>query len=336
MKIAMKPDEVKNVGLVGAGVIGCGWAAHFLARGLNVVATDPHPEAEKRMREMVKRSWPALEQLGLAEGASQDRLTFVPSIPEVLTDIDFVQESTPEDEALKTKVMQVIDEATRPDVVIASSTSGFLPSNLQAHCKNPERVLVGHPFNPVYLMPLIEVVGGDKTTPETIAWTMAFYKYLGHDPLHCRTEVEGHLGGRFQVAVLNEMLHMVEEGVATTDELDAALCCGAGMRWALLGAFMTVRSNCGDKPIRTTLEAWLPIMKLSRSKLAGPEMTPALIDNLVAGMDGQAQGHSAEELCAMRDEFLVGVVKLRKQVAAKYGFSQGRFQEQGVLQHHET
>ncbi len=326
MKFGVKPAEVKKIGLVGAGLIGTGWAIHFLAQGLDVVVTDPSPKAENKMRDMVSRAWPIMQNFPQGEGACQERLIFSTNLRDAIEDVDFIQESTPEEVVLKSKVMTAIGDVARPDVVIASSSSGFMPSKLQAMCKNPERVIIGHPFHPVYLMPLVEIVGGEKTSRNTIKWAMEFYEYWGKEPLYCRSEIEGHLGNRLQAAVRNEMLHLVSEGIATPEEIDTALCSAAGLRWALFGPSMIFRSNCGDKDIREALQAWAPVFRLPHSKLAAPDMSKGLIDQMTKSINKQVDGHSAEEICAMRDEFLVGVLKLRKQIEVKYGFRQGRFQ----------
>lgn len=326
MKITIAPEDVKRIGIVGTGVIGCGWAAHFLAQGLDVVAYDPHLQAEQRLRTAVSNAWPVLEQLGLAEGASPARLGFTASIEEALSEVDFIQESTPENRDIKEKVMTSIENASRPDVVIASSTSGFLPSTLQASCRHPERVVVGHPFNPVYLMPLVEVVGGQQTSSDIIEWTMGFYQYVGKQPVQCRTETPAHLANRLQEAVLREMLHLVAEGIATTGELDAVLSGGPGLRWALMGAGLTFfLSSGGVTNMRQLLDWWGPDLQANLSKMMPPEITEDLVDRMTAGIKAQAAGRNVQELERIRDEFLVGTLKLRADIEAKYGFSQSRF-----------
>jgi len=321
MKIAVAPADVKRIGIVGTGVIGCGWAAHFLAQGLDVIATDPHPEAEKRLRTGIGKYWSALEELGLADGASPDRLTFTASFEEALAEADFIQESTPEDESLKNQIMAAIEKASLPNVIIASSTSGFMPTKLQAPCQHPERVIVGHPFNPVYLMPLVEVVGGEKTAPEAIRWAMEFYQHWGKQPLHCRFEIEGHLANRLQASISREMMHLIADGKATTGELDAALTNGPGLRWALMGTWLTYALSSGDKDIREVLKQDIPTFQLPRSRLVAPEMTDILIGRIADGTHEQAAGRNIEELELMRDEFLVGLLKLRANIKTKYSLN---------------
>lgn len=323
MKITIAPEDVKRIGIVGTGVIGCGWVAHFLARGLDVVAYDPHAQAEQRLRTAVSNAWPALEQLGLAEGASPARLSFTVSIEEALSEADFIQESTPENRDIKEKVMASIEDASRPDVVIASSTSGFLPSELQASCRHPERVVVGHPFNPVYLMPLVEVVGGQQTSSDIVEWSMDFYQCVGKQPVHCRNETPAHLANRLQEAVLREMLHLVAEGIATTGELDAVLSGGPGLRWALMGAGLTFfLSSGGATNMRQLLDWWGPDLQPNLSKMMPPAITEELIERMSAGIKAQAAGRNVQELERIRDEFLVGVLNLRANIECKYGFKQ--------------
>jgi len=322
VKITVAPKEVKQVGLVGTGTIGAAWAAHFLSRGLDVVATDPRPQAEKRLRTTIDNAWPSLEKLGLAENASPDRLSFTTSIEVALVEADFIQESTPENEAIKDKVMAAISAAARPEVVIASSTSGIVPTRLQAQCKNPQRMLVGHPFNPVYLIPLVEVVGGKQTTPETIRWSMEFYQHWGKSPLHCRHEILGHLANRLQDALSNEALHLIADGIATTAELDAALTTGPGLRWALMGSFLTGHLAAGKGGLREVLGGKFgPDV----SNLKSPHLSEEIVNNIVKSTDLQVAGRSLKEIENMRDEFLVGLLKLRTEIETKYGFDQGRF-----------
>lgn len=322
---AISPKEVKQVGLVGAGLIGSAWAAHFLARGLDVIATDPDPAAEQKMRSTIDTAWHSLEQLGLAKNASPDRLQFSTSMDIALKDADFIQESTPEREEIKDTVMAAISEVARPDVVIASSTSGIIPSRLQVHCKNPERMIVGHPFNPVYLMPLVEVVGGKQTSPEVVHWAMAFYQHWGKSPLHCRTEVLGHIANRLQSAIQAEAMQLVADGVATTDELDAALTDGPGLRWALIGSFLTGHMASGSAGLRDVLEGKFGASYFSHFQ--GPELNQTQVECVVEDTLSQVAGRNLQEIEQMRNEFLVGVLKLRADIESRYGFTQGRFKE---------
>ncbi len=296
------------MGLVGTGVIGAGWAARCLARGLDVVATDPSPKGEAALRAAVDNAWPALERLGLAPDADRRRLRFAASIAEVAAKADFIQESAPEREDLKRRLVAEIDRAARPEVVIASSSSGLLPSNIQADCKHPERVLIGHPFNPVYLLPLVEIVGGKRTSAQSIAIARAFYSSIGMRPLHVRNEIPGYIADRLQEALWREILHLVNDGIATTGEIDDAMTYGPGLRWAFMGTNLIYHLAGGDAGMRHMLEQFGPALKLPWTKLEAPELTTRLIDLMVEGTQAQAGARTIKELERWRDECLIRVM----------------------------
>jgi carnitine 3-dehydrogenase len=278
-----KDSSIRRVGIVGTGVIGYGWAARCLANSLDVVATDPAPGAEEHLRASIANAWPAMERAGLLRtGASRDRLTFIADIEEATRQCDFIQENAPEREDLKRALLARIDAAARSDVIIASSTSGLLPTRLQADCAHPGRVVVGHPFNPVYLLPLVEVVGGANTTPDTITGATNFYRTLGMRPLHVRTEIEGFIADRLMEALWREALWLVNDGVASTEEIDAAVVYGCGLRWSLMGTCLTFHLAGGDAGMRHMLEQFGPALKLPWTKLEAPELTDELIDRMVA------------------------------------------------------
>ena len=302
--------DVRRVGLVGTGVIGAGWAARCLAHGLDVVATDPAPGAEARLRAAVDNAWPALQRVGLATDARRDRLAFEPDLPTAVAGVDLVQESAPEREDLKRDLLAEIDAATPPDVLIASSSSGLLPTRIQAACAHPERVVVGHPFNPVYLLPLVEVVAGEATDRDAVPAAMAFYRAIGMRPLWVRTEIEGYVSDRLQEALWRENLHLVADGVATTEELDAAIVYGPGLRWALMGVNLTFHLAGGQAGMRAMLEQFGPALQLPWTRLEAPELTDDLIERMVAGTAAQAAGRSVAELERRRDEFLVRLLEL--------------------------
>lgn len=302
-------EGIQKVAVVGTGVIGAGWATRCLAWGLDVVASDPAAGAEERLRVAVARAWPAISQLGLAAGASQERLTFASSITEAVSEADFVQESAPERIELKQRIHQEIDAAARPDVLVASSSSGLLPTEIQAGCSHPERVLIGHPFNPVYLLPLVELVAGEKTAPASIERARAFYAGIGMHPLHVRKEVPAYLSDRLQEALWREYLHLVNEGVATTDELDQAMAYGPGLRWAFWGTGMIFHLAGGEAGMRHMLEQFGPALKLPWTKLEAPELTETLIDRMVEGTEAQAAGTSIQELERLRDNALISVMR---------------------------
>jgi carnitine 3-dehydrogenase len=307
---SVENNSVRRICLVGAGVIGKGWAARCLGAGLDVIATDPAPGAEKRLRAGVENAWPALERVGLSEGASRSRLSFTTNLEEAVSEADFVQESAPEREDLKRELLARVDAAASPDVIVASSTSGFLPTSLQSGCQHPERVVVGHPFNPVYLLPLVEVVGGERTSPEVVERAMDFYRALGMRPLHVRKEVDGHLSDRLQEALWRENLHLIAEGIATPGELDEAIVYGPGLRWALMGVNLTFHMAGGEEGMAHMLEQFGPTLELPWTKLEAPELTDDLIERMIEGTREQAAGRSTAELERRRDEFLVRLLEL--------------------------
>jgi carnitine 3-dehydrogenase len=312
---------IRTVGLIGTGVIGAGWAARCLARGLDVVAWDPGAGAESILRAKLANAWPALERQGLAEGASMDRLRFVATCEDAARDADFIQESAPEVEDLKRSLLARVDAAARPDVLIASSSSGLLPTVFQKDCARPGRVLVGHPFNPVYLLPLVEVLGGDATDPACLDAATAFYKTIGMRPLRVRTEIPGYISDRLQEALWREILHMVAEGVATTDELDDAIRFGPGLRWSFFGTCMIFHMAGGDAGMRHMLAQFGPALKLPWTKLEAPELTDELIDRMVEGTLKQAAGRSIAELERFRDDALISIQETIASVKARHGMA---------------
>src|ERR1700689_4431234 len=235
----MEPDRVRRVGIVGAGVIGGGWALHYLRTGFDVDVYDPAPTARGDLLRMVEAGWPLLERMGLRDGASPDRLSWHDSLAAAVAEADVVQENAPEAGPVKRRVLADIDRATRPEVVIASSTSGFAMTMLQADCEHPERCVVGHPFNPPYLIPVVEVVGGERTDPAAVSWLADFYASTGKRPLRLSRELPGFVGNRLQEALWREALHMVAAGEATVEEIDASIAFGPGLRWALMGPCLT-------------------------------------------------------------------------------------------------
>jgi carnitine 3-dehydrogenase len=295
--------EIARVAVIGAGVIGSGWAARFLANGLDVIAADPAPDGEARMRAGVANAWPALEQRGLAQGASPDRLEFRAKATDAVTDADFVQESAPEDEKLKRELLAALDAATPDHVVIASSSSGFLPTRLQADCVHPERVLIGHPFHPVYLLPLVEIVGGERTGPEAKQLAENFYGSIGMRPLHVRTEIEGYIGNRLQEAVWREALQLIADGVANTEEIDAAITLGPGLRWSFMGPFLTYHTAGGEGGMTHTLEHF----GLTRDHSWTESEVDEIKRQLIEGTKAQSAGKTIAELDRARDECLIQI-----------------------------
>lgn len=301
--------EVETFGVVGTGVIGAGWAARALARGLDVVAWDPGSGAEGRLRAQVENAWPALTKLGLDPGADTARLVFTGDLEALCARADFIQESAPENEELKRDLHARMTAAAPADVLVASSSSGLLPSRIQSDSTNPGRVLIGHPFNPVYILPLVEVLGGERTDAACVEDAAGFYRSLGMHPLHVRTEIDGYISDRLQEALWREALHMVSDGVATTGEIDDAVIYGPGLRWAFMGTCLTFHLAGGEAGMRHMLEQFGPALKLPWTKLEAPELTDALIERMVEGTRAQAGERTIEELEQVRDECLIGIMR---------------------------
>jgi len=304
-------STVKRVAVVATGVIGASWAAYFLAQGLDVDATDPADGAEQRLRDAVGRHWPALEQQGLAPGASLERLRFHARLEDALAQVDFVQENGPERVDFKADLMRRIDAAAPAHAIVASSSSGLSVSAMQARCARPERIVLGHPFNPPHMIPLVEVGGGEKTSPEAIAAAMAFYTAIGKRPIHVRREIKGHIANRLQAALWREAFHLVNEGVASVADIDTAIAQGPGLRWALMGPFMNLHLSGGDGGMAHLLahlggpiEGWW-------DDLGAPRMTPELQRRVVEGVDQALGGRTQAELAQARDALLIGLLRAK-------------------------
>ena len=295
--------------VIGTGVIGAGWAARALAWGMDVIAWDPSPGWQARLRESVENAWPALSRLGLHAGAGLDRLHLADSLAEACAAADFIQESAPERLALKRTLHARIDAEADADVIVASSTSGLLPTDIQADCRHPGRLVVGHPFNPVYLLPLVEVLGGSRTAHDSIDRAMAFYRNIGMHPLRVRTEIEGFLSDRLQEALWREILHLINDDVATTEELDAAIVYGPGLRWAFMGTCLSFHLAGGDAGMHDFMKQFGPALKLPWTKLEAPELTDELIDKMAAGTRQQAAGRTVKELQRLRDDCLIAIMQ---------------------------
>ncbi|WP_416427263.1 L-carnitine dehydrogenase [Pseudomonas sp. App30] len=311
--------EIKTFAALGSGVIGSGWVARALAHGLDVVAWDPAPGAEAALRQRVANAWPALVHNGLAPGASQERLQFVDTIEACVRNADFIQESAPERLELKLELHAKISAAAKPDALIGSSTSGLLPSEFYEGATHPERCVVGHPFNPVYLLPLVEVVGGRQTAPEAVQAAMQVYESLGMRPLHVRKEVPGFIADRLLEALWREALHLVNDGVATTGEIDDAIRFGAGLRWSFMGTFLTYTLAGGDAGMRHFMNQFGPALKLPWTYLPAPELTNKLIDDVVDGTTTQLGNHSIAALERYRDDCLLAVLEAVRATKAKHG-----------------
>ena len=303
-------ERLKALTVVGTGVIGAGWTARALAQGIDVVAWDIAPDWESRLRAAVVNAWPALERLGLHPETGHADLRCANSLEDACRGAEFVQESAPERLDLKRDLLARIDRAGDPHTLIASSTSGLLPSDLQADCQHPARIVVGHPFNPVYLLPLVEVLGGKDTTPENVDRAIAIYSGLGMHPLKVRNEIDGFLSDRLQEALWREALHLVNDNIATTEELDAAITYGPGLRWAVMGTFLAFHMAGGDGGMRQFMRQFGPTLKSPWTRLEAPELTDELIDKVASGTEHQAAGRTVKELERLRDDCLVSIIEV--------------------------
>jgi carnitine 3-dehydrogenase len=300
----------RSVGLLGGGVIGGGWAARFLLNGVDVRLFDPDPEAARKVDAMLRNARRAYRKLTLAPLPAEGELTLVRSVEEAVEGADFVQESAPEREAVKRALLDAACRAAGPEAVLASSTSGLLPSRLQADMEHPERLTVGHPFNPVYLLPLVELCGGELTSPETIQRAADVYRSVGMWPLVLRKEIEGFVADRLLEALWREALWLVQDDVATVEEVDDAIRYGAGLRWSFLGTFLTYRMAGGEAGMRHFMAQFGPTLRLPWTKLTDvPELNDGLIDKIVAQSDAQVGDRSMRELEELRDDCLVAVMQ---------------------------
>jgi carnitine 3-dehydrogenase len=304
------PDDVRTIAVIGTGVIGGGWAAHFLRMGYDVVAWDPGPDAEARLSLLVDTAWPALERLGLREGAGRDRLTFAGSLGEALASADFVQESSPENLPAKVALLAEIDAALPPEIVVGSSTSGFGMTAMAVACATKGRFVVGHPFNPPYLIPLVEVVGGVETYSDTVSWAEKFYTGAGKVCLTMEHEVSGFVGNRLQEALWREALHMIDSGQATVQQIDDSIVHGPGLRWALMGPILTFHLAGGQGGMAHMLDHFAPALLEPWTRLEAPPLTPQLRDRVVEGAVEEAGGQTVADLERRRDAFLVDLLLL--------------------------
>jgi carnitine 3-dehydrogenase len=310
-------SDVHRVAVVGAGVIGNAWAAHLLAHGRDVSVMDPAPDAEERLLRDVEHALPVLARLGLETSGWRHRLTFTADLGTAVAGADFVQENGPERGDVKAELFAELDRLAPPDVVIASSSSSMLPSRLAAMChRHPERVVVGHPFNPVYLIPLVEVVGHPGTPTAVVEAAVAYYTRVGKRPVHVRHEVPGHLANRLQAALWREAYSLVERGVATVTDLDTAISHGPGLRWALLGPLANQHLSGGDGGLAHVLEHLGPPTQTLMDDLGAPQLTPDLADALVAGVDDELDGIDMVRLAAQRDALLVDLLAAKARADA--------------------
>jgi carnitine 3-dehydrogenase len=309
-------QPVNRIAIVGTGVIGASWAAYYLARGFDVVATDPGPQAEANLRKYVDDAWPLLTQVGLSPGASRDRLTFSADMGRALANADWVQENAPERPDFKIKLFAQMDDATPPSSVIASSSSGITMDVIQSGCKRPERCVIGHPFNPPHVVPLVEVVGGAKTSEATIGRAMAFYAGIGKKPVRLHKALPGHVANRFQAALYKEVLYLVQQGVLSVADADVAVCYGPGIRWGVMGPSLQWHVGGGQGGIQHFMEHLMDPLAAMMKTLGTPEITPQLKQMVVDAVLKEAGGRSVEELAREENSVLTGLLKLRSEANA--------------------
>jgi 3-hydroxyacyl-CoA dehydrogenase len=306
---------IRRVAIIGTGVIGASWSALFLAHGLEVVATDVAPDAEATLKRFVAAAWPALQRLGLSPGASQSKLTFTAALANAVKDADLVQENGPEKIDFKKTLYRQLDELLPADVIIASSSSGLTMSEIQSACeKHPERCVIGHPFNPPHLVPLVEIVGGAKTSEATIRRAAEFYTSIGQRTVRLNKEMPGHVANRLQAALAREVYYLVAEGVVSAADVDTALCWGPGLRWGIMGNMMLNHLGGGPGGIEHFFHQFAGPMTAWWKTLGSPQLTPEVQKKLIDEVHAEVGSRSVSELEAERDEVLLGLIELRKQV----------------------
>src|SRR6202049_1563508 len=312
----LKP--IRRITIIGTGVIGASWAALYLAKGLEVVATDIAPNAEAALKQFVEAAWPALKRLGLAPGASQAKLSFTPKIEAAVSGADLVQENGPERLDFKQKLYEQLDDLLPADVIIASSSSGRTMSEIQLGCRShPERCVIGHPFNPPHLVPLVEIVGGAKTSEETIQRVSAFYTAMGKRTIRLHKEVPGHVANRLQSALSREVYHLVAEGVVSAADADTALCWGPGLRWGVMGSLLLNHLGGGQGGIEHFFEQFTGPMTAWWKVLGQPVLTPEVQRTLIDSVRDEVGSRSIDELAAERDDLLLGLLELRTNAEKK-------------------
>jgi 3-hydroxyacyl-CoA dehydrogenase len=304
---------IRRVAIIGTGVIGASWTALFLAKGLDVVATDVAPGAEAALKRFVSTAWPALQRLGLASGASQSRLTFTATLADAVKDVDLVQENGPEKIDFKKTLYRQLDELLGPNAIIASSSSGLTMSEIQLGAAiHPERCVIAHPFNPPHLIPLVEIVGGAKTSEATIQRAAEFYTSIGQRTVRLNREMPGHVANRLQAALAREVYYLVAEGVVSAADVDTALCWGPGLRWGIMGNMMLNHLGGGPGGIEHFFHQFTGPMTAWWKTLGSPVLTPEVQKKLIDSVHAEAGSRSIDELAAERDAVLLGLIELRK------------------------
>jgi 3-hydroxyacyl-CoA dehydrogenase len=307
----MSTDGIR-IAVVSTGVIGASWATHFLARGFHVAATDPAAGAEDRLRDLVAQNWPIVEKLGLADGASPDNLTFFAEVAGAVHDAGFIQESGPERLDVKRALFESIESACPADSIIATSSSGLSVSEIQVGARHPERIVLGHPFNPPHLIPLVEVLGGKLTSEDTVDKAMAFYAAIGKKPIRLRKEVKGHVANRLQVALWQEAFSLVERGVASVADIDTAISNGPGLRWALLGPFLNLHASGGAGGIAHMQAHLGPAQRDWAADLGPFPADDDYIEALAKGVEEELEGLDFAQTLRQRDELLIELIAAKQ------------------------
>ena len=310
---------IKKIAVIGTGVIGTGWIIRFLAHDKKVIAYDKNLNSDKKIIAEIKRTWPYVKKLFKKKKLNLNNFIFLTSIEETLKHADLIQECATENYALKTKLMNIIGKYSKPSAIILSSSSGLLPTRIYSKCKNPERTMIGHPFNPVYLLPAVEVVPGKKTSMKYLNKAKKFYKSISMSPIMVKHELPGYLSDRLQEALWREGLHIIKEGHATTEDLDRAIQDGPGLRWSLMGTFLTFHLAGGKSGMKHMLEQFGPALKLPWTKLKAPSLNPKLKKLMITGTKKQAAKFSIKDLEKQRDLFLIEIMKtLNKNQSNKF------------------
>ena len=305
------PSPIDKIAIIGTGVIGSGWTLRLLAKKKEIYVFEPSIKQKKFLLDEIKRTTKSLKNFYKISTISTKKLYFKKSIRDAVKDVDLIQENVPENEKIKKKIVKEISKWSKPNAIIASSSSGLLPSRIQSACKNPARFIIAHPFNPVYLLPLVEIVKGKKTKLDFLKKSEIFYRSVGMIPLIVKKEVEGYLSDRLQESMWRESLHIINENIASTDDLDKAIIHGPGLRWSLMGTFLTFHLAGGKMGMRHMLNQFGPSLKLPWTKLKAPKLTKKLSNRIIKGTKKQSKGKSIKELTTIRDNFLIDLLKLK-------------------------
>ena len=308
---------IKKIAVIGTGVIGTGWIIRCLAHNKKVIAFDKDLKSDKKLIAEIKRAWPFTKKLFNKKKLNLKNFKYVASIEKAVKEADFIQECATENYAIKIKLMKIIGKYAKPNTIISSSSSGLLPTKIYSNCKNPARAMIGHPFNPVYLCPGVEIVAGKKTKKNYLNKANKFYKSISMNPIMVKKELPGYLADRLQEALWREGLHIINEGYATTKDLDRAIEDGPGLRWSLMGTFLTFHLAGGKSGMKHMLKQFGPALKLPWTKLKAPKLSKKLSSRVITGTRQQAKGKSVSSISSIRDEYLVNLQKLRKKYADK-------------------